>query len=94
VPDVDEANESRPPAICDACEVERKRHGGYSSSRVCAVCYVEIKAQCVGVQTKLGSPLLMIRETTYDAQNIPIESSVSLRRGDRYTASVISVRKG
>jgi GntR family transcriptional regulator len=46
------------------------------------------------LQTKLGSPLLMIRETTYDAQNIPIEYSVSLLRGDRYTASVISVRKG
>jgi DNA-binding GntR family transcriptional regulator len=36
----------------------------------------------------------MIRETTYDVQNIPIEYSVSLLRGDRYTASVISVRKG
>jgi hypothetical protein len=48
VPDVDEAYESRPLAICDACEAERKRHGGYSSSRVCAVCYDEIKAQCVG----------------------------------------------
>lgn len=46
------------------------------------------------LQTKLGSPLLMIRETTYDVQNIPIEYSVSLLRGDRYTASVISVRKG
>jgi GntR family transcriptional regulator len=45
------------------------------------------------LQTRLGSPLLMIRETTYDVQNIPIEYSVSLLRGDRYTASVISVRK-
>lgn len=46
------------------------------------------------LQAKLGSPLLMIRETTYDVQNVPIEYSVSLLRGDRYTASVISVRKG
>jgi GntR family transcriptional regulator len=45
------------------------------------------------LQTRLGSPLLTIRETTYDVQNIPIEYSVSLLRGDRYTASVISVRK-
>lgn len=45
------------------------------------------------LQTNLGSPLLIIRETTYDVQNIPIEYSVSLLRGDRYTASVISVRK-
>jgi len=45
------------------------------------------------LETKLGSPLLIITETTYDAQNIPIEYSVSLLRGDRYTASVISIRK-
>jgi DNA-binding GntR family transcriptional regulator len=35
----------------------------------------------------------MIRETTYDSQSVAIEYSVSLLRGDRYTASVISVRK-
>ena len=26
VPDVDEPNESRPPAICDECEADRERH--------------------------------------------------------------------
>ena len=40
-----------------------------------------------------GSALLIIKETTYDTQRVPIEYSVSLLRGDRYTASVISVRK-
>jgi GntR family transcriptional regulator len=45
------------------------------------------------LETSAGSPLLIIRETTYDTQNIPIEYSVSLLRGDRYTASVISVRR-
>lgn len=45
------------------------------------------------LQAELGSPLLLIKETAYDGQNIPIEYSVSLLRGDRYTASVISVRK-
>jgi GntR family transcriptional regulator len=45
------------------------------------------------LQAEIGSPLLLIKETTYDEQNIPIEYSVSLLRGDRYTASVISVRK-
>jgi GntR family transcriptional regulator len=45
------------------------------------------------LQAHPGSPLLLIKETTYDEQNIPIEYSVSLLRGDRYTASVISVRK-
>lgn len=40
-----------------------------------------------------GSPLLVIKETTYDSLNVAIEYSVSFLRGDRYTASVISVRK-
>jgi GntR family transcriptional regulator len=40
-----------------------------------------------------GSPILVIKETTYDMQNIAIEYSVSLLHGDRYTASVISVRR-
>jgi hypothetical protein len=45
VPDSEEENESRSPALCDACEVERTRTGGYESSRGCAACYDEIKAQ-------------------------------------------------
>lgn len=45
------------------------------------------------LQASVGSGLLMIRETTYDSQNVAIEYSVSLLRGDRYTASVISIRK-
>ena len=45
------------------------------------------------LQTSAGSPLLLIRETTYDTQNVAIEYSLSLLRGDRHTASVISVRK-
>jgi GntR family transcriptional regulator len=45
------------------------------------------------LETQLGSPLLLITETTYDDQNVAIEYSVSLLRGDRYTASVISVRR-
>jgi len=40
-----------------------------------------------------GSPLLIIKETTYDDQDVAIEYSVSLLRGDRYTATVVSVRK-
>jgi GntR family transcriptional regulator len=45
------------------------------------------------LQTLVGNALLIIKETTYDTQNVAIEYSVSLLRGDRYTASVISVRK-
>jgi GntR family transcriptional regulator len=45
------------------------------------------------LQTSPGSALLSIKETTYDVQRIPIEYSVSLLRADRYTASVVSVRK-
>lgn len=45
------------------------------------------------LQTVAGSALLVIRETTYDIQSVAIEYSLSFLRGDRYTASVISVRK-
>lgn len=45
------------------------------------------------LETSAGCALLIIKETTYDTQNVAIEYSLSLLRGDRYTASVISVRK-
>lgn len=45
------------------------------------------------LQATVGSALLLIKEKTYDVLNTPIEFSVSLLRGDRYTASVTSVRK-
>ncbi len=45
------------------------------------------------LQAAVGSALLVIRETTYDMQSVAIEYSLSFLRGDRYTASVISVRK-
>lgn len=45
------------------------------------------------LETTAGSPLLIIRETAFDAQTVAIEYSISLLRGDRYTASVISVRR-
>ena len=47
----------------------------------------------VVLQASAGSPALLIKETTYDGTETPIEYSVSVLRGDRYTASVISVRK-
>lgn len=45
------------------------------------------------LETTAGAALLLIRETTFDSSNVAIEHSVSLLRGDRYTASVISVRR-
>jgi len=45
------------------------------------------------LEADAGSPLLIIKETTYDDQDVAIEYSVSLLRGDRYTATVVSVRK-
>jgi GntR family transcriptional regulator len=45
------------------------------------------------LQAAVGSAVLLIKETTYDNHEIPIEYSVSVLRGDRYTASVVSVRK-
>ena len=44
------------------------------------------------LEANVGVPILVIKETSYDTQNIAIEYSVSLLRGDRYTARVISVR--
>ena len=51
------------------------------------------KPEAEVLQTSPDSALLVIRETTYDTQNVAIEYSLSLLRGDRYTASVMSVRK-
>ena len=45
------------------------------------------------LQAAIGSAVLLIKETTYNTQELPIEYSVSVLRGDRYTASVVSVRK-
>lgn len=45
------------------------------------------------LQAATGSPVLLIKETTYDTSETAIEYSVSVLRGDRYTASVVSVRK-
>ncbi|HVM74334.1 MAG TPA: UTRA domain-containing protein, partial [Candidatus Saccharimonadales bacterium] len=45
------------------------------------------------LQAAVGSAVLLIKETTYDSHETPIEFSVSVLRGDRYTASVVSVRK-
>jgi len=45
------------------------------------------------LQAAPGSAVLLIKETTYDSTETPIEYSISVLRGDRYTASVISVRK-
>jgi GntR family transcriptional regulator len=45
------------------------------------------------LEAPLGCALLLIRETTYDTQDIPIEYSVSQLRGDRYIAAVVSVRR-
>ena len=51
------------------------------------------KEEAAELQAVVGSALLIIRETTYDMQNVAIEYSLSFLRGDRYTASIISVRK-
>lgn len=45
------------------------------------------------LHTVPGSAVLLIKETTYDTQQSPIEFSISLLRGDRYTASVVSLRR-
>jgi len=68
-----------------------KRKLLYAEEVIGAVVAGEEEAKIL--ETSAGNALLMIRETTYDAQNVAIEYSLSLLRGDRYTASVVSVRK-
>lgn len=45
------------------------------------------------LKTTPGRAVLVIRETTFDTKQVRVEYSVSLLRGDRYTASVTSVRQ-
>jgi GntR family transcriptional regulator len=45
------------------------------------------------LQTRIGSALLLIKETAFDVQETALEYAISLLRADRYTASVVSVRK-
>ena len=68
-----------------------KRKLRWAEESIGAVSAAEEEARLL--ETAPGSALLFIRETTYDADRIPIEYSHSLLRGDRYTAAVISVRK-
>lgn len=49
--------------------------------------------QARALKTTRGSALLFVRETTYDSRRTAIEYSRSFLRADRYTATVISVRK-
>ena len=63
---------------------------GYAEDSIGAVGADAEVAQVL--QTVAGAALLQITETTFDAQKIPLEYSISLLRGDRYTASVVSVR--
>jgi GntR family transcriptional regulator len=44
------------------------------------------------LQTPVGSALLSIKETAFDVHETALEYAVSFLRGDRYTASVVSVR--
>lgn len=52
------------------------------------------KSEAGLLQVPIGFPLLSLRRTVYDASGAPIEHGLSLFRGDRYTALVVSCRKG
>ena len=41
----DEKDEPRPPALCDDCEEKSRAGGGHRISRICGVCYHEIRQQ-------------------------------------------------
>jgi GntR family transcriptional regulator len=67
-----------------------KRKLGYAEEIIGAASASPEEAQVL--ETVSGAALLLIRETTWDIQQTPVEYSVSLLRGDRYTASVTSAR--
>jgi GntR family transcriptional regulator len=66
----------------------RKLH--WAEENVGAVSAPEEEANIL--ETAPGSALLFLQETTYDSDRVVIEYSRSLLRGDRYTASFVSVR--
>ncbi|HEY1809511.1 MAG TPA: GntR family transcriptional regulator [Acidobacteriaceae bacterium] len=72
-------------------ETVYRRRLHWAEEEIGAVCAQQEDARIL--DTVPGSALLRIRETTFDSNRIPIEYSCSLLRGDRYTASVISVRR-
>jgi len=68
-----------------------RRKLSWASEEIGAVAASESQARLL--ETSAGKPLLSIRETTYDSRRVPVEHSHSLLRADRYTATVVSVRK-
>lgn len=51
------------------------------------------REEAQALRTVAGSPVLQIKETTYDTEQRAVEFSISLLRGDRYTVSVMSERR-
>lgn len=89
-PRIDEQNlESRSLYAIFESIYHRKLH--WAEEAIGAVSASEEEARIL--ETVPGSALLSIRETTFDTERVAIEHSFSLLRGDRYTASVISVRR-
>lgn len=63
----------------------------WSEEELQAVAATEKEAKVLKVRR--GFPLFCMRRTVYDNRGTPIEHGVSVFRGDRYTATVVSRRK-
>jgi len=72
-------------------EIHYKRKLAWAEESITAVLAEDHVATIL--ETEVASPLLRIRETIYDQDRVAIEFSDSLLRGDRYTATVVAVRK-
>lgn len=68
-----------------------RRRLSWANEEIGAVTASESQARLL--ETSVGKPLLSIRETTYDSRRTAVEHSHSMLRADRYTATVVSVRK-
>lgn len=78
-------------SLYDLYERVYHRQLHWADEKIGAVAATEEDAHIL--ETTVGSPMLLIRETNYDSSRIPIEYSRSILRGDRYTASMIAVRR-
>ena len=62
----------------------------WSEEELRSIATTEIEATLLKIPP--GFPLLCMRRTVYDTRDVPIEHTISLFRGDRYSAVVVSRR--
>jgi GntR family transcriptional regulator len=88
-PDIDKQDLEK--SLYSLFEKVYRRKLSWAEEEIGATIASESVAQTL--DTSPGSALLLVRETTFDVRDTPIEHSYSLLRADRYRATVVSMRK-